>query len=426
MPAAPDIAATITGIVRADRGRLLAALIAGLRDFQLAEDCLQEALAAALDHWGRSGVPASPQGWLLRVARRKAIDRLRRAARWRDRADDLALLIEADQAASAEPPPEIPDERLRLIFTCCHPALGPKSRVALTLRTLGGLTTTEIARAFLDRDETMGQRLSRAKAKIARAGIPFAVPGPEAWSERVNSVLTVVYLIFNEGYGATAGDNPLRLELCEEAIWLGRMLAGLLPEDAEALGLLSLMLTTHARREARFDRRGAMISLEDQDRTLWSGALIAEGLRLIDLAMGLRAPGPFQIKAAISALHAQAARYRDTDWRQMVLLYDSLSVYEPTPVVRLNRAVALMEAGAAAAALAELDAIAGDLDNYQPYHAARAAILLRSGHETAAQAAFDRAIEMAGTAAERDFLIARRAEAKKKAETKLGQSPTGR
>ncbi len=257
---------TLNLVLRQDRGRLLAALIARLRDFQLAEDALQEALESALLHWGRSGVPASPQGWLLKVAQRKAIDRLRASVR--DDRGRAALLVLAGEEASDMAAEDIPDERLRLIFTCCHPALDPKSRVALTLRTLGGLTTPEIARAFLDRETTMGQRLSRARAKIAAAGIPFAVPGPEAWAERLGSVLTVIYLIFNEGYSASHGDTPLRTALCDEAIFLARLLDQLRPGEAEVEGLLALMLITHARRAARLDGQGAVVPLDAQDRTL--------------------------------------------------------------------------------------------------------------------------------------------------------------
>jgi RNA polymerase sigma factor (sigma-70 family) len=408
MGAAPGIADTITNVVRQDRGRLLAALIAGLGNFQLAEDCLQEALAAALIHWQRSGPPDNPQGWLLRVARRKAIDRIRKNQRWRDRQGEIAMLAAADQADAAADRPDIPDERLRLIFTCCHPALEPKTRVALTLRTLGGLSTVEIARAFLDREDAMGQRLSRARAKISRAGIPFAVPGPEAWSARLNSVLTVIYLIFNEGYGVTAGENQQRSDLSEEAIWLGRMVKDLLPDDAEVKGLLSLLLTTHARRAARTDKAGDIVPLDQQDRRLWDADMASEGCRLLDQAIDLRAPGPFQTKAAISALHIQAATYARTDWRQMILLYDALHVHEPSPVVRLNRAVALAEAGAISAALGELDFIGPDLQAYQPYHAARADLLSRIGQTGAALAAYDKAISLSGTPMERRFLARRR------------------
>ena len=311
-----DLAVVLAGIVRDDRGRLLAALIARLRDFQLAEDALQDALESALRHWGR-GLPEAPLGWLLRVALRKAIDRLRAQTRDGRRVADLTVL--AGEEAALTDPEDIPDERLRLIFTCCHPALDAKSRVALTLRTLGGLTTAEIARAFLDLEPAMGQRLSRAKAKIAAAGIPFAVPGPELWADRLDSVLTVIYLIFNEGYSASSAVVPLRSGLCDEAVFLARMLDQLRPGEPEVEGLLALMLLTHARHAARLDATGAAVPLDAQDRALWDHALIADGLTTLDRAVARRVVGPFQIKAAISALHVQALPGQ-TDWRQIVLL----------------------------------------------------------------------------------------------------------
>ena len=403
MTRAGDPAQMVAEVVRSDRGRLLAALFARLRDFQLAEDALQDAQEAALRHWGRAGPPASPQGWLLRVAQRKAIDRLRSAARNDRRIADLTLLAgdEGDDTA----PDEIPDDRL--IFTCCHPALDPKSRVALTLRTLGGLTTAEIARAFLDSEPAMGQRLSRAKAKIAAAGIPFAVPGPELWAERLGSVLTTIYLIFNEGYSASSGQVPLRTDLCEEAVFLARLLIVLRPDEPEIEGLLALMLLTHARRAARI-AQGTLVPLEAQDRRLWDAAMIAGGLDLLDRAMTRRAPGPFQIKAAIAALHVQAAPHGGTDWPQITLLYDSLLRMEPTPVVRLNRAVALAEAGALPAALREIETLAVALDAYPQFHAARADLLRRLGRGADSDAAFDRAIALAPTSADAAFLRARR------------------
>jgi RNA polymerase sigma-70 factor (ECF subfamily) len=404
MQTAPDpVADAVAAVVRSDRGRLLSALIARLRDFQLAEESLQDALESALRHWGRSGLPSSPQAWLLRVALRKAIDRLRGAARDGRRAADLALLAEDEAAEMA--PEDIPDERLRLIFTCCHPALDPKSRVALTLRTLGGLTTTEIAHAYLDREPAMGQRLSRARAKIGAAGIPFAVPGPELWADRLDSVLTTIYLIFNEGYSASSGAVPLRVALCDEAIFLGRLVDALRVGEAETEGLLALMLLTHARRAARLDGE-TIIPLEEQDRRLWDTAMISEGLAVLDRAVARRAGGPFQIKAAIAALHVQAAPGQ-TDWRQIALLYDSLLRMEPTPVVRLNRAVALAEAGALAAALREIDGLAAPLEAYAYYHAARAEMLRRAGRVPESDAAFARAIALAPTSADAAFLVSR-------------------
>jgi RNA polymerase sigma factor (sigma-70 family) len=408
MSAAPQaiaVSRAVEAVMRNDRGRLIAALIARLRDFQLAEDALQEAAISALSHWGRTGLPASPQGWLLKVALRKAIDRLRTRTRDGRNVADLATLA-VDEASELEPE-LIPDERLRLIFTCCHPALEMKSRVALTLRTLGGLTTAEIARAFLDAEPTMGQRLSRAKAKIAAAGIPFAVPEPDMWPDRLGSVLAVIYLIFNEGYAATAGEVQMRAALCDEAIWLARMLDALAPGDAEIMGLLSLMLTTHARRGARSSPDGALVPLGRQDRALWDGRMIAEGLALLDRAIQADRPGPYQVKAAIGALHVDTADHSETDWPQIVQLYDALLRYEPTAVVRLNRAVALAEAGDMTKALDELPALEADLCDYQPFHAARADLLARAG-DPAAGDAYARAISLSGTVAERRFLTQRR------------------
>jgi RNA polymerase sigma-70 factor (ECF subfamily) len=385
--------------MRQDRGRLLAALIARLRDFQLAEEALQEALESALVHWGRAGLPASPQGWLLKVALRKAIDRIRSTARGTRKSADLALLArdEADDTESDR----IPDDRLRLIFTCCHPALDPKSRVALTLRTLGGLTTGEIARAFLDAEPTMGQRLSRAKAKIAAARIPFVVPGPEDWADRLNSVLTVIYLIFNAGYsvGPIAGRD-----LCTEAIFLARLLLQLAPDQPEVEGALALLLLTQARAGARTGPDGQTLPPTRQDRSLWNPAALDEGLALLDRAIARRAPGPFQLKAAIAALHSA-----DTppDWPQIAALYARLHDLEPTPVIALNHAVALAESGQLAQALAQVQALCPQLDGYQPSHATRADFLARSGDSTSARSEYLRAIALAGSEADRTFLQAR-------------------
>jgi RNA polymerase sigma factor (sigma-70 family) len=392
----PDLAEAIAKLARQDRGRLLAALIARFRNFDLAEDALQDALVSAHTHWGRTGLPANPQGWLLTVASRKAIDRLRKAARDKQAISDLVpLAIEV-----TEETPDIRDDRLRLIFTCCHPALEPKSRIALTLRTLGGLTTTEIARAFLDTETTMGQRLSRAKSKIANAGIPYAVPGPEEWVERLHSVLTVIYLIFNEGYSASQGEVPLRKTLCDEAIYLTRMVDALRPNDPEVLGLLALLLCTHARRRARMAGAG-VVPLEAQDHLLWDTEQLAEAEKLLDRAMNLHAPGPFQIQAAIAALHSQTG---PCDWRQIKLLYDSLLRFDSNPVVRLNRAVAMAETGELHSALYEIAALSELLDRYQPYHAARAELLARDGQIEAASSAYQQAIAMASTASHAGFL----------------------
>ena len=405
MTSAPDaVTIALSRVMHQDRGRILSALVARTGNFQLAEDALQEAGAAALLHWARADIPQNPMAWLIRVAFRKAIDRLRSAGR--DSRTEAALAVLARDEAGDDPE-DIPDERLRLIFTCCHPALEPKSRVALTLRTLGGLTTGEIARAFLDTEAAMGQRLSRAKAKIASAGIPFAIPGPDLWADRLGSVLTVIYLIFNQGHSGT--DGPV--DLCTEAVFLGRILADLLPGEPEVLGLQSLMLSTEARRPARFDRAGAMVPLDLQDRAEWHPGLVAEALDALGRAVLRLAPGPFQIKAAISALHVQAPTYAATDWRHMILLYDALLRLEPSPVVRLNRAVVLAEAGegGVGAALAELGAIQPQLGSYQPYFAALADLLARSGNLVGAGVAYGRAIALSTSAPERAFLARRRA-----------------
>ncbi|MES2667875.1 MAG: DUF6596 domain-containing protein [Pseudomonadota bacterium] len=388
----------LSAVLRRDRGRLMAALIARLRDFQLAEDALQEASLSALTHWGRTGLPQSPQGWLLRVALRKAIDRLRLATRSDRTAAELARLgvSEADETD----PDLIPDVRLRLIFTCCHPALDAKSRVALTLRSVAGLTTVEIAAAFLDEAATMGQRLSRAKAKIAAAGIPFAVPEADEMATRLQSVLTVVYLIFTTGYTNGPGQDR---DLCIEAIFLARLLDQLGPGQAEVEGCLALLLITHARRAARVGGAGT-IALADQDRSLWDLAAITDGLALLDCAMQRRTPGPFQIKAAIAACHVQAAT---PDWRQIAMLYDALLRMEPTPVVRLNRAVAYAEAVGPEAGLAALLPLMVDLDGFQPFHAAHADLLARTGRVVESKAAYARAILLATNPADAAFLSLR-------------------
>ena len=400
MTQAPDPAATLATVIRLDRGRILSALIARTHDFQRAEDALADAGEAALMHWQRSGIPHNPLAWLIRVAFRKAIDRLRRSAR--DARDQAAWTILSHDEAT-EDPEMIADDRLRLIFTCCHPALDAKSRVALTLKTIAGLTTAEIARAFLDTEPTMAQRLTRAKARIWDAGIPFAVPGPEDWAERLQSVLAVLYLIFNAGY--TAGPAEPR-DLCAEAIFLARLITQLRPGEAEVEGCLALMLLTHARSSARMDRAGATVPLTEQDRSLWDRAAITDGLALIDQALTRRTPGPYQIKAAIAACHVQGEA---PDWPQIAALYDSLLRHEPTPVVQLNRAVALAETGALAAALDLLSHLAPVLQDYQPYHAALAEYLTRAKTYPAARAAYGRAIALAASAADATWLRHRRA-----------------
>lgn len=387
-------------LVRKDRGRLLSALIARLNDFSLAEDALQDAMISAVAHWSRSGLPASPHGWLLQVAHRKAIDRIRKHKSQSMTTDNFAPLAAAE--AYEDETESIPDERLRLFFTCCHPAIEPKSQVALTLRTLGGLSTPEIARAFLDQEKTMGQRLSRAKSKIAAARIPYAVPGPEDWPQRLEAVLAAIYLIFNAGYSMGAAEER---NLAGEAIWLGRMLDHLKPADPEIEGFLALMLLTHARRNARIDRNGVTIALQRQDRTLWDRPMIMEGVGLVERALARRRPGPYQIKAAISACHCEGAA---SDWPQIAALYDVLLSHEPTDVVRLNRAVARAEAGALDDGLAEIEALGEPLADYQPYFAAKADLLVRKGRVSEAKSAYARAITLAQSRADAAFLEQRR------------------
>ncbi len=392
------IARVLEGVMRTNRGRLLAALAYRTGDMQRAEDALQEAMASALTHWGRAGVPDSPEGWLLRAALRKTIDGYRRDRTARDHAAAMEHLAE-EEAVLAEAT-EIPDDRLRLIFACCHPALEEKSRIALTLRTLCGLTTPKVAAVFLDVETTMGQRLSRAKAKILAARIPFAVPGPEEWPDRLNSVLTVVYLIFTAGY-AQGPDS----ELCTEAIFLARLLATLAPDEPEVEGCLALLLLTHARAAARISAEGQTLPPAQQDRSLWNAAMLTEGIAVLDRAVARRAAGPFQIKAAIAALHTAPA---GPDWPQITALYARLHDFEPTPVIRLNHAVALAETGALQAAADALAAIAADLAGYQPFHAARADILARLGRLSESRAAYARAIELAASSADARFLSLRR------------------
>lgn len=382
-------------VMRADRGRLLSILAAGLRDLTLAEEALQEAAASALVHWGRTGLPASAPGWLLQVARRKAIDRLRGVARDSRKAQAMAALAR-DEAAPE--PQTIPDERLRLIFACCHPALEAKSRVALTLRSVCGLSTGEIARAFLDAEATMGQRLTRAKAKIAAAGIPFSVPEAEHWPARLDAVLTTIYLIFTTGY--VAGPDEPR-DLCHEAEYLIRLIDRLRPDDPEIEGALAMMLLTGARRAARIGADGASLPPGAQDRSLWDNARMAEGRAVLARAIARRQPGPFQIKAAIADCQMLDS---GPDWPQIVALYGALYRHEPTPVVELNAAVAIAEAGDPARGLAMVEALTERLQAYQPLHAARAALLAMTGDGFGAAQAYSKAIATAPTPAEARFL----------------------
>lgn len=403
MSAAPQaIAATqaISAIMRNDRGRLMAALISRVRDFQLAEDALQEAAISAVSHWGRLGLPSSPHGWLLRVALRKAIDQTRKHAREANKASELAhLTSEETEDMNYE---SIPDKRLSLIFTCCHPALEQKSQVALTLRTVCGLTTTDIARAFLDAEPTMGQRLSRAKAKIAAAGVPFAEPEPDSWNERLNAVLTVVYLIFNAGYSGAAVDER---DLCEEAIYLARILNMLRRGEPEIEGCLALMLLAHGRRRARVSTEGMTVPPHEQDRSLWDMGMLKEGEALVLQALSRRRPGPHQIKAAIAACHVIP---KTPDWPQIRLLYETLLRFEPTDVIRLNLAVAMAETGSLKEALALLESIKSNLLDYQPFHATAALLFSRTSQIELARSHYDRAIELSANEQDKALLISRR------------------
>lgn len=409
--AAPDaVAGAIERIVRHDGGRLLSLLIAILKDFQLAEDSLQDAVESALLHWQRSGVPASPSAWLMRTARRKAIDRIRRAANFQAKSAELAALIELDSAGNeANDDDAIADERLKLIFTCCHPALDRQTSVALTLRSIGGLRTEEIARAYLVSHDSMAQRLVRARHKIARAGIPYAVPGPDEWPARLDALLAVIYLIFNAGYAASS-DEYLRVDLCEEAIRLCRILATLIPHDAEIEGLLALMLLHRSRFGTRIGMLGEIVTLERQDRSRWDRSAIDDGTALLVRALRRGRPGSYQLQAAIAAVHAEAESFAQTDWQEIALIYDALIAVQPNPVFELNRIVALSYADGPEAALARLAPLGTALASYQPFHAVRADLLARLGRADAASEAFDAAIRLSTSDPERQYLIRRRDE----------------
>lgn len=397
-------AGQVERIFREEHGRVLAALISRFEDFDLAEDALQDALVNALERWQGDGIPENPGAWLTAVARRRAVDRIRRTAALEHRLPVLDPHLSYDEHEMDET--QIPDDRLKLMFTCCHPSLALEAQVALTLHTLGGLSTQEVARAFLVAEPTMAQRLARARKKIREAGIPYRVPPVDLLPERLNALLAVIYLIFNEGYVATSGDTPIRGELCGEAIRLSRVLVHLLPapQTAEARGLLALMLLHDSRREARLTPTGELILLEEQDRTRWDQAKIHEGITVLDEALALSDPGPYQVQAAISALHAEAATPEATDWRQIAALYDRLAAMIPSVVVEVNRAVAVAMVRGVPEGLQLLLRLESQAEGFYPYHAACADLLRRTNQREAAADAYRRALDLCGNRAERAYL----------------------
>src|SRR2546425_1775359 len=392
--------AALTAVFREETGRLTAALVRALSDFDLAEELVQEALLEAVEHWPKEGIPDKPGAWLLTTARRKAVDQFRRQARFREK---LALL----EGASMRDDVAEGDDRLRLIFTCCHPALSREAQVALTLRAVAGLTTTEIARAFITSEATIAQRIVRAKRKIVDAKIPYRVPAERDMGERLEEVLAVLYLMFNEGYLATTGERPSRRDLAEDAVWLAGLMARLMPEEPEALGLLALMRLHLARADSRFDRNGNLVLLRDQDRSRWDRERIASAVVVLQRAAALRRSGPYQLQAAIAACHAEARSWEETDWRQIGALYHAPLQLMPSPVVQINRAIARRYIDGAAAALPEVDALQEVLDDYYLFHATRAELLRDLGRDAESRAALTRALELTANPAERTLLQGR-------------------
>lgn len=410
-------AEVVAEVFRREYGRAVSVLIGRFGDIDLAEESVQDAFTTALERWPAGGVPPSPVGWIVTTARNRALDRLRRRQVGSERHTDAAVLGLArppdpgtpEQVVTGDDDDVVGDDRLRLLFTCCHPALAPEARVALTLRLLGGLSTEEVARAFLVRPATMGQRLSRAKAKIRDAQIPYRVPGPDELPERLTTVLAVVYLVYTEGHTAASGPGIDRPDLCTEAIRLARALLELLPEEPEVWGLLALLLLTEARRPARTGPDGQLLTLREQDRSRWDTGLVSEGQALVRRCLVVNRPGPYQVQAAIAAVHSEAPSVEETDWAQVVELYDQLLLLAPTPVVRLNRAVALAEVAGPRAALGEVESLTGELDRYHLFHAVRGELLARLGRTEEAVAGFGRAAERTANPREQAHLR-RRAE----------------